>query len=423
MKNNVVRLGIIGCGNRGRGCAGLIATFPDVEIVSLYDPDTPCLEKAVEVVKERSGGKVPKAVSDYHEMLKDPEIDAIMNFASWETHIPIAIECMKAGKWSAMEVGGAYSIEACYELVRTYEATGIPCMMLENCCYGKRELMVANMVRHGIFGRIVHCEGGYRHDLRKEIVGGYDRRHYRLFNYLTRCAENYPTHEIGPIAKILNINRGNRMVSLVSMASLSFGMEEYVEKTTPEDSPLRGKDFAQGDVVTTVIRCAGGETITLTLDTSLPRFYSRDFTVQGTKGMYSEESDSIFFDDGTCNHGAAIYKQCGNAVNHEDRFLSPKWRPENADKVIGGHGGMDGFVFGDFIDHVRRGDAEMPIDVYDAAAWMAITALSEESILKGGAPVAFPDFTNGAWVYRKPIDCDDFSAPIPEPKAEEPKAE
>ncbi len=40
----------------------------------------------------------------------------------------------------------------------------------------------------------------------------------------------------------------------------------------------------------------------------------------------------------------------------------------------------------------------MPVDVYDAAAWMSVTALSEKSIAEGGAPQTFPDFTRGKWI-------------------------
>lgn len=146
----------------------------------------------------------------------------------FESHIPIAIAAMKAGKYVAMEVGGAYSLDDCWELVRTSEETGMPCMLLENCCYGRREMMVLNMVKKGIMGDIIHCSGGYCHDLRQEIANGKENRHYRLRNYLNRNCDNYPTHELGPISKVLNINHGNRMVSLISVASRSQGLHDYI---------------------------------------------------------------------------------------------------------------------------------------------------------------------------------------------------
>ena len=170
-------------------------------------------------------------------------------------------------------------------------------------------------------------------------------------------------------------------------------------------------------MITTVIKCAGQETITLTLDTSLPRFYSRGFTVQGTRGMYNEDSDCIYLEADGGNHNETTFAHAGNAKEYE-QYLSPLWRPENAANVKGGHGGMDGFCFSAFFDCLDRRDKNVPIDVYDTATWMAITALSQQSIEMGSVSVPFPDFTDGAWIRRAPLDCDDLTQPIPE-KAEE----
>jgi hypothetical protein len=256
------------------------------------------------------------------------------------------------------------------------------------------------MVRKGLFGEIVHCKGGYRHDLRDEIAFGKENRHYRLRNYLNRNCENYPTHELGPIAKVLDINRGNRMVSLVSVSSKAAGMKEFIKAKKADDEELMNATFAQGDIVTTVITCAHGETILLTLDTTLPRSYSRDFSVQGTKGMYSEESDSIYV-DGVTAHEWSHAATWGNAKNFEE-YHTTVWKDYKKNGIKGGHGGIDWLELNAFIDCVHSGEP-MPIDVYDAASWMCITPLSEDSIATG-MPVAIPDFTSGAWTTRAPLD-------------------
>lgn len=307
---------------------------------------------------------------------------------------------MKAGKPVGMEVGGSYSVKECWDLVDTYEATQTPFMFLENCCYGRRELMALNMVKQGLFGDIVHCRGGYMHDLREEVSEGEKNRHYRLRNYIHRNCENYPTHELGPIARILNINHGNRMLTLTSMASRSAGIQEYIKDRMSDDEKLMNTRFAQGDVVNTMIKCAGGETILLTLNTSLPRFYSRDFTVCGTKGMYEEENDTVFVDKKyTAEEEWDFKANWGNAKDYEKDYEHPIWQKFLNDGVQGGHGGMDWLVFEAFFDSIRNGEP-CPIDVYDAASWMCISALSEESIAMGGHPVAIPDFTNGEWIRR-----------------------
>ena len=300
-----------------------------------------------------------------------------------------------------MEVGGSYGIEDCWELVNTYEKTKTPLMFLENCCFGRREMMAKNMAELGIFGDIVHCAGGYHHDLRREISYGNENKHYRLRNYLHRNTENYPTHELGPIARVLNINHGNRLVSLTSTASRAAGLHEYIVANKGEDDPLRNKVFEQGDIVTTVIKCAHGETITLTLDTTLPRYYSRGFTVRGTKGMYEEATDSVFLDraEDIALEGAWRKEQSGNADEYAKEYEHPLWKQYLEEGVKGTHDGMDWLEFRVFFDCLKN-EKQLPVDVYDAATWMAVTALSEESIQKGSMPVTFPDFTRGKWMIR-----------------------
>ncbi|MGN0307495.1 MAG: gfo/Idh/MocA family oxidoreductase, partial [Lachnospiraceae bacterium] len=203
------------------------------------------------------------------------------------------------------------------------------------------------------------------------------------------------------IAKILGINRGNRMLTLTSVASSAKGLEEYIKGAKPQDETLKGAGFRQGDVVNTIITCAGGETILLTLDTTLPRYYSRGFTVQGTKGMYCEENRSLYLEGEEHEKDHFEWrKHWGNVEEYRERFEHPVWRAYLEEGVKQGHDGMDWLVFCDFVDFVR-GKKEPEADVYDMAAWMSISALAEESIAMGGHPVAIPDFTNGAWMERK----------------------
>ena len=394
MKN--INVAYIGYGERGRALLGLVLEQVDAisAVCDIYEDRAEACAKAV----EESRGVRPAVYTDYKDAIADENVNVVMILTAWESHIPIALEAMRAGKAVALEVGGAYSVEDCWELVRTQESTGVPFMFLENCCFGRRELMIKNMVELGLFGRIVHCSGGYQHDLREEIAFGVENRHYRLRNYLSRNCENYPTHELGPIARILGINKGNRMVSLTSTASCAAGMHEYILANKSDDEALKNAEFAQGDVVTTVIKCARGETITLTLDTTLPRFYSRGFTVRGTKGMYEEATDSVFLDrqEDRAYDWTWVRNKVGNADEYTREYEHPIWKQFLEDGVRGGHGGMDYLELKAFFDALRA-DAPMPIDVYDAAAWMAITALSEISIANGSAPVEIPDFTLGRW--------------------------
>jgi len=391
-----VRVGWIGLGARGWGLMKMVVdNFPDVEIVGICDLYEHRVEQGKKLVEELRG-YTPFATDDYRRLLERSDIDAIITPSAWEAHADICIDSMLAGKPVATEVGGAYSIEQCWEMVRTYERTGVPCMMLENCCYGKEEMTILNMVKKGIFGELVHCEGGYRHDLRDEIALGNEHKHYRLRNYLNRNGELYPTHELGPLAKYLNINRGNRMIALTSMSSKAVGVNDWIKRNRGEDFENANARFAQGDVVTTCIKCAHGETIVLTHDTTLPRGYSRGNVVQGTRGIWSEDRHGILIDGQA--EGDSWAHKFTPIEEFYGEYMHPLWKNY---EVVGGHGGMDFLVMSAFIESVKNG-TEPPIDVYDAAAWISITVLSENSIACGSAPVAIPDFTNGKWTYRKP---------------------
>lgn len=387
-----LRLGIIGLGQRGAQLVKEVFVNHDaVCVTALCDLYQDRIDDAAKIIVE-SNADQPFKTRNYKEMLSKDLVDCIVVAASWDQHIEMAIACLESGIPCGCEIGGCETLDECYALVEAYERTKTPFMFMENCCYGRHELMVMNMVKQGVFGEIVHCSGGYHHDLRYEVSHGKELRHYRLNEYLTRNCENYPTHEIGPIAQILDINRGNRFVSLTSMASKAVGLHEYILDKKADDEELVNAKFAQGDIVTTVIKCERGETIVITLDTTLPRsFYSRGFTVRGTKGMFEEASLSVFIDNG--EQKESRNENMNNIEKFTDKYEHEIWKKFLSDGVRGGHGGMDYLVYTEFFDCVKN-NKPMPIDVYDAATWMCITPLSEKSIAQGGAPMEIPDFKN-----------------------------
>ncbi len=397
-----VKVGFVGLGHRGLDLMTTLLALPTVEVVALCDKYADRIDKGNEIITGKGFAKA-KAYTNYADMLADEEVKAVIVSSSWDQHIGMSIESMKAGKITAMEVGGAYDIQECWDLVNTYEQTKTPFMLLENCCYDEFELLTTSLARAGKLGEIVNCHGAYGHDLRREISGGNINKHYRLNNYMKRNTENYPTHELGPIAKLLDINRGNKMVSMVSVASKACGMAEYVKSDKNKDKSIENAKFMQGDVINTIITCADGSTISLRLDTTLPRYYSREFTVHGTKGLCVQESRSVYIEGDTdfekYYEPVKTVKEFINNADNYAEYVPEIWQNVTEEIIKAGHGGIDYFILKAFIDAVINGE-EMPIDVYDAASWYAVTALSEKSIASGGAPQFFPDFTRGAWVNR-----------------------
>lgn len=397
-----IKLGFIGLGQRGYSLMNkVLNSFPDVEIVALCDSYEDRVNSCGARVREIRGNQ-PSFYTNHSLLLQDENVNTLIISASWEAHIPLAIEAMESGKICGLEVGGAYSVEDCWSLVHTWEKTQTPFMFLENSCFGKEELVATRMAREGKLGEIVYAHGAYCHDLRHEICGGVKNRHYRLRNYLLRNCDNYPTHNLGPIAKLLNINRGNRMLKLTSMASKSRGLSAFVENKD-EYAFLQDKEFAQGDVVCTNIMCADGTLITLKLDTCLPRAYTREFTVSGTKGLFSVPDRVVLTDDMNFNHELRISQYSGNDEEIYQKNMPVVWNNITKEQIEAGHGGTDYLTLKAFFDAAVSG-TEMPIDVYDAASWMVISCLTEASIANGGMPVDIPDFTGGKWILRESKD-------------------
>ena len=402
MKENI-KIGAVGLGGRGRGNLAEILNCEGVEVTAVCDKYEDRALEGQKIVTEKTG-KSPDVYLDYKEMLARDDLDAVLCCTTWITHARIATDAMRAGKHVAIEVGGAADIEECWEMVRASEETGKFCMLLENCCYDRSEMALYNMVKQGLFGEIIHMAGGYEHDLRDEISLGREDRHGRLFNFQHRNGELYPTHQLGPISKVLGINRGNRFISLVSMASKSRGLNEWIKNNKGEDYDLANYKFNQGDVVTTMIKCANGETVTLIHDCSLPRPYSRAYRIQGTKGIYMEDGDSIYL-EGISHENKEHWTHTWENFyddGYRDKYEHPLWKKYSEEGIhAGGHGGMDFLVLSAFVESVKL-DAKPPIDVYDTAAWMAVTCLSEMSVATGSSPIAFPDFTRGMWIDREP---------------------
>ena len=403
-----LKVAILGAGCRGWVLAGAIIACDNAELVALCDPQEKKLNKVLADIKTQHGVDV-KSYTNHKDVL-NLGVDVVIVATDWEHHTSLCIECMEKGIIPAVEVYGAYDIEECWELVRTSERTGVPMAMLENCNFDRFELLCTAMHRRGLFGDVVYCHGTYRHNLSKGLVNYTgENEHYRGLEYYLRNCESYPTHELGPIAKLLNVNRGNKMLYLTSVASKpGAGLRECASIEGVLKDKTAPLDFKAADIVNTNIVCAGGELINIVLDTTLPSFYDREFTVRGTKGMAMQTGNLIVFEgkeydlEEFYEPEKSIAKHL-NSANLYNEFLPACWRDLTEEEKKLGHGGMDYIQMHTLFDAIIKG-REMPLDVYDCASLMAITPLSEQSIAHGGMPQAIPDFTRGKWLRRKKND-------------------
>lgn len=410
MKDKKLKVGVIGLGQRGAaygmtdgsiGLLGNILNNSDVLVTALCDLHAERVEFAAEKVIKAGQGE-PLKTTDFSEVLRSG-VDAVIVSTSWASHVEVALAAMEQGIAVGIEVGGTHNLDDMRKLVQSYEKTKTPFMFLENCCYNKDELLATSLTRNGKLGEICYCHGAYCHDLRNEITEVALRQgHYRLEEYKNHNCENYPTHELGPIVKLLGITRGNKFTYLTATASKARGLNEYID-SHQEVSVLKGTEFKQGDVVTTAIKCENGELITLKLDTTLPRLYDREITVSGTKGYYSQTLKAVILDGDKFDHEKNVIQDALNSQNDYEEYLPEDWKTITEEQLKSGHGGMDYIMLKHFFRAVKNKD-EMPIDVYEACAMMCVTALSEQSIKNNGAPVEVPDFTDGNYKNRQIVD-------------------
>jgi predicted dehydrogenase len=392
-----VRVGFIGVGGRGTGLLKTILKVDEVRIPAICDLLEKNLARAQGLVS-KGGQDRPEGYSkgpdDFKRMLERDDLDAVIIATPWRWHIPMSVAAMHAGKYAGCEVGPASSVEECWNLVNTHKQTGTHCMLLENTCYRRNMMAVLHMCQQGILGELIHCEGGYLHDLRKRIVkgkgtgvqlpGGGD---FRTRQNRTRNGDIYPTHGLGPLAKCLDINAGNRFVSIASFASKSRGLRAWTTANLGKDHAYADIDWAMGDVVTSVIQCRNGETVILNHDCALPRPKTFMWLVQGTKGIYSEEVNGMYIDGRSPGHSWEPFDR------YQEKYEHPLWKKYLETGVKGGHNGSDFLELTAFVDCVRN-NRPAPIDACDMATWMAVAPLSEQSIAAGGKPVDYPDFTS-----------------------------
>jgi len=403
-KLETVRVGIIGLGMRGPGAVERMANIEGVEIKALCDSRMERVDKAQKILSDhdlpaaRAFGGSEDA---WKNLCESKDIDLVYICTPWNLHTPMAVFAMEHDKHAASEVPAAVTLEEAWKLVETSERTKKHCMMLENCCYDFFELLTLNMTRQGFFGEVTHVEGAYIHNL-KDL--NFSKNAYtnmwRLKQNQHRNGNLYPTHGLGPVCQVLNINRGDRMDYLTSMSTNDFQMAATAESLVKDDPFYT--EFAtngyRGNMNTSTVRTEKGKTIMIQHDTTSTRPYSRIHLVSGTKGVAIKypEPERI-------SNSHEWFNETKMMEIHEQYAPAIVKRVGEIAKEIGGHGGMDFLMDWRLIDCLRNG---LPLDedVYDAALWSCIAPLSEWSLANRSNSISVPDFTCGAYKSNEPVD-------------------
>jgi predicted dehydrogenase len=395
-----VRVGFVGVGHQGTSHVTNFLRIPGAEITALCDI-VPARVAAAQKLVTDAGRPRPAGYDggprDYLRLCESNDVDLVFTATPWRLHAPVCIAAMEHGRHAATEVPMAVTIDELWQMVETAERTRRHCVMMENCCYDRTEMMILNMVRQGVFGELLHAECGYLHDLRELKLTDFYEGRWRIEHSIRRNGDLYPTHGLGPVAQWLDVNRGNQFEYIVSMASPGLGLNRWAAQHIGPDSVEATREYALGDVVNTLIRTRRGQTVLLTHDTNSPRPYSRRILLQGTQGIVRKYPDERVHVE-----GRSAAHRWDELATYREEFDHPIWRALEEQSRGAGHGGMDFIEDYRLIHCLRRGEP-MDMDVYDGAAWSAISELSERSIAQRSAPQDVPDFTRGAWSRRPPL--------------------
>ena len=215
---STVRIGFVGLGNRGMATLRRYLMIEGIEIVALCDIHRNHLydAEALLVGDNRHFPALLDTEDGWRQLCHRDDVDLIYICTDWLTHTPMACYAMEQGKHVASEVPAATTVEECWQLVDTAERTRRHCFMLENCCYDTFHQATLTMAQQGLLGTLTHLEGAYIHDLRDKYEADGPKGWMARLCGLHK-GNPYPTHGIGPVCQLLNIHRGDRLDSLVSL--------------------------------------------------------------------------------------------------------------------------------------------------------------------------------------------------------------
>jgi hypothetical protein len=392
-----VRVGVIGVGERGSFLNKLLLGLEGVSVRAIGDIVREKAAASAAAVTQ-AGQPAPTLYCagerDFEKLCRRDDLDLVVIATPWEWHVPMAVAAMEAGHHAALEVPAATTVAECWKLVDTSERTRRHCVMLENCCYGRNELLVLQMVRAGRLGEVLHGEAAYIHDLREILFEKKAEGLWRRAWHSRRNGNLYPTHGLGPVARYMDINRGDRFERLVSLSGPSRGLQ-LARDQLPADDPRRRENYLCGDMNTSLLRTEKGRTIMLQHDVVSPRPYDRINLVSGTRGVFRDYPPRIYLDGPEAKHEWQELEPFAAEYEH------PLWRSTGEiARQRGGHGGMDFVMLYRLVQCLREGLVP-DMDVYDAAAWSVPGPLADASVAQGGAPVTFPDFTRGRWQEKR----------------------
>ncbi len=288
-KISTVRIGVIGLGQRGPAHVKTMTRIDGVEIKALCDLRPEKAEAAKKLLEntDHNPDLYAGTPDAWKKLCQRKDLDLVIITTPWYMHTEMVVYAMEHGKHAASEVPAAATIEEAWQLVETAERTRKHCIMLENYSYMPFQLVMLNMAKQGFFGEIVHGAGAYN---TSKIRNNFNKHFYWnmwwLRQYGSRKGNIYPTHGLGPIAQMMDINRGDKFEFLVSVESRDFIMQAHARELAKTDhffDEFKDLDY-RGNINISLIKTTNGSTIMLQHDASTPSPHNMIHGIYGTQG-------------------------------------------------------------------------------------------------------------------------------------------
>jgi predicted dehydrogenase len=244
-------------------------------------------------------------------------------------------------------------------------------MLAENCNYMKSYMVVKNMVKAGLFGKVFYAEGEYLHDCRHLWDKTPWRREMQKIGGIT-----YGTHSLGPV---LSWFEGDRVSRVCCIGSGYNNLD------------LHGKPIEREDSYVMLCKTEQERLIKIRTDGVSPRPYGRNHLLQGTKGVY--ESQRIGEGDGRKGIEKVYIEgqseeECWDELSKFEKKYTPKlWTDYESNNKTGG---ANNLMLLDFINSIYN-NKKSPIDIHAAMDMTLPGIISQQSVLRNNIWLEVPD--------------------------------
>jgi predicted dehydrogenase len=376
-----LRVALVG-GRRSRAAVAGLRSMPECRITAVCDVDPDALERIGDLTGVAESGRFRQ----YDDLLERTSPDAVFIATPMHLHVPQSIQALDQGVHVLSEVTAAVTpfdaddpLEQCRQLVRAARRSRAQYMMAENSCFARHNMVVRNMARADLFGRCYFAEGEYVHDVKTLHHQPDGAPAWRAAWQVGKRGATYVTHPLGPALEFFG---PEARVVTVNCA----GSGVHTDPEHPHD-----------DTCILLCHLNTGGLIRIRLDMMSNRPQNRYMSLQGTAGAYEGPRDArgehhVWLEPEWTGgqETAPARREWRSLWGYAEPYLPDEWREVSPEALAAGHGGSDYFCVRAFARAVLEG-RPVPIDVYRAMDYTVPGLVSEQSILRDGAPLPVPD--------------------------------